>query len=614
MSTLPKLMCAVLMTAIASAATFAQEAALPPQQKEQFDPWREYVLQARWTDGAAWYRNAIVEMCKADTEPDFKSLCELHYGLNVCRYMPRVRDGLVPEKDVAAYTRWLLANRQFTEKLLLALSPADDAGMAFTVIHRLRSAQENAVKQFPILAITFAVVWDRYQDEPRDLNEAFAYFCNYSNRMYLDLRTTPPEVAKYIVDTQRPVEERVWAMREYGNRADIAKLYRTIWLDNYDYDAFLKGTPKKVYAYGTTLEDIRKHGGVCLEAAIFASEVGKAVGIPSVTIYGPSQGGYEHAWVGFLSRKNGAYYWDCETGRLADSTISSGRVLDPQSGATVSEHELAHALAVLRYPEDVRRRARIWCDVSRVLLEAGEKDRARKAIYLSLNAGVFDKQQWITYTEMAKQTDLPEQAMLDDLSKFCDMLKDYPNLAADAFESIVSAVDPSNEKLRLRLYSHMAEHYKDNAEIWGRVALLQGRYLESVGKTADALKVYSTAAVQTIKSRNTMLALLDNAGRVLNKQNATADAIEMHAKILDMTPKPPMGTAATISTTWFQVGLRLAKLYDRAGNRSAHDRILQSLMKLQRGSTEQLQAMSVWLSRLDYSQVNTTTAPLKVVP
>jgi len=601
---------AALLLCIALGAAIAQDAPPEPTEKK-IDPWKAYVLTGKWEEGKLHYRQGIVAMCTGEKQPDIKLLAELHYGYTVCHYFPRIEDGLFADRDRQRLTQWLLANKEFTQKFLLALTPNDDAGRAFAVAYELLKFSEKAVRQFPDLAIAFAVVWDRFPEDQRALCGSFAYFTASNARMQLDLRTVPPEVSKYIVDTQRSLSERKWALDKYANYKDIDKLYNKIWVDKYDYDALLKGKRKKVDIVGDSLPNILKYGGVCREAAIFASEVGKATGCPAVYVHGPTEGGVGHAWVGYLRKEKDRHVWDCETGRLADESVSAGTVLDPQAGREVSEHELDYALAVLRYPEEMRRRARIWCDAAAILLDADQGARAKATMYESLNTCVYDRAQWLTFAEIAKKTDLSEDVLLKDLGKLCDQLKDYPNLVVDAFAALAEAVDPKSEKLRLSLYEYMAKRSAGNPETYGRTRLLQGRYLESVGKHTEAINVYANAALKVLRSKKAMMALLDNASRLMIKRGAAAKAAGLHAQVFKALGQPRRSTAATVGTTWFQVGLRLAKLYRLADDRAKHDQVLGRIMHYQEGSKPRLQAMSEWLHGLNYYEINTTRPALE---
>ena len=590
----------------------AQPAA--PAEEKPIDPWKEYVLKGDWQVGQQYYRKAIVEACKATEEPDFKRLAELHYAYNVCRWFPAVDDAVYNQQERRKFIDWLLANRELTEKLLLSFVQRDDPARAFAIVYELVKLSPDVARQFSDLTVTFAVVWDRYPEDPRALRQAFGYCVGNNKKMQFDLRTVPPEVAKYIIDSQRPMDERDWALKNYAGTTDMGKLYDKIWQGKYDYDALLRGSAKKVDIVGDTLPNILKYGGVCHEAAIFASEVGKAIGVPSVYIHGVTQGGMGHAWVGYLRKKDKAYAWDFETGRLSDESTASGSVMEPQAGVEASEHELDYALAVLRYREDVRRSARIWCDVAKVLLDEGMKDRAKAAMYKSLNTCVYDKIQWTTFAQVAKETDVSTEVILADIGKFCDNLKDYPNLAVGAFACLVEAVDPQKKALRLKVYEYMAKRYADDPEAFGRIRLLHGRYLESMGDEDAAVEIYADAAAKVLKSKKVMLDLLDNAARVLIKKQALEGAVKLHAEALQRVGEPRRGTAATFTTTWFQIGVRLAKLRQLGGDRAGHDRVLGNIMRYQEGSDRQLASLAQWLSGLSYYEINTSQPPMKQTP
>ena len=575
------------------------------------DPWTSYILANRWEQGEKAFAAAIVEECARTGGPSFEELARLHFAWQVCRYFPAVERGVVAEGDRRTLVAWLLESRGFTERLLLALGPRDDPAAAFRIVYQLLGRSQARVKEFPELAIAFAVVWDGYEAGEGQLLEAFRYYTRNADRMRFDLRTMPHQVAKYVIDTQRAASDLTWALESYAGRSDMGPLYDGIYRDNYDRAVFLQGKPKEISRHASTLPNLLRYGGVCEEAAVFATEVGKAIGVPSVYIRAPVGSGINHAWIGFLREHNGFHVWDCDTGRSSSEAISVGAVIDPQSGRRLSEHELDHALAVMRHPRESRRAARIWCDAARLLQDAGDGPRAKAAIYRSLNTCVYDKSQWATYTHIAREGDFGTRELIKGIDQFCRRLSHYPNLAADAFEELVTAVDLHNVKARVALYQHVASKFARNREALNRVRLLQGRYMEAIGKADQAADIYATSALAGIESKKTMMPLLDNAGRLMLSRGEGAEAVRLHKRVFAILPKPRQGTVATVQTTWFLVGLRLAKLHALAGADEDHEATLGVILAYQTGPADKVASIQRTARGLSYRRINRTFAPGK---
>ena len=78
----------------------------------------------------------------------------------------------------------------FTERLLLALRPRDDPAAAFRIVYHLLGRSQARVKEFPELAIAFAVVWDGYEAGEGQLLEAFRYYTRNADRMRAEVSRT----------------------------------------------------------------------------------------------------------------------------------------------------------------------------------------------------------------------------------------------------------------------------------------------------------------------------------------------------------------------------------------------------------------------------------------
>ncbi len=84
------------------------------------------------------------------------------------------------------------------------------------------------------------------------------------------------------------------------------------------------------------LPEILSTGGICSDQAFFATQVGKARGVPTLFIYGAGNDG-RHAWFGFL---DGSQKWQLDAGRYAEQRYVTGFARDPQTWAEFSDHEL----------------------------------------------------------------------------------------------------------------------------------------------------------------------------------------------------------------------------------------------------------------------------------
>jgi len=73
-----------------------------------------------------------------------------------------------------------------------------------------------------------------------------------------------------------------------------------------------------------------------VDQAYFATQVGKARGVPTLFFTGGGQDG-RHAWFGFLDAE---HHWRLDAGRYAEQRLVTGNALDPESWLELSDHEL----------------------------------------------------------------------------------------------------------------------------------------------------------------------------------------------------------------------------------------------------------------------------------
>jgi len=85
-----------------------------------------------------------------------------------------------------------------------------------------------------------------------------------------------------------------------------------------------------------TLANILQNGGICIDQAYFASEAGKARGVPTLLFGGEGQDG-RHAWFGYL---DSSHHWKLDAGRYDEQRLVTGIAYDPQTWRQISDHEL----------------------------------------------------------------------------------------------------------------------------------------------------------------------------------------------------------------------------------------------------------------------------------
>ena len=107
--------------------------------------------------------------------------------------------------------------------------------------------------------------------------------------------------------------------------------------DGLDQDADRAEQERYVWGGGNyTLSAILDTGGICIDQAYFATQVGKARAVPTLLFRGEGMDG-RHAWFGFL---DGNQHWQLDAGRFGETAFVTGYTRDPQTWGEISDHEL----------------------------------------------------------------------------------------------------------------------------------------------------------------------------------------------------------------------------------------------------------------------------------
>jgi hypothetical protein len=260
------------------------------------------------------------------------------------------------------------------------------------ILEQLHAANPKVFGEYAQLALAIALVYDvppptswphgqvperllsRQQQDPTQI---FDYWVktNRSGATLHDLRRLAASELKYVIDTAAPLRELDWVQQRVEfdfdslPRAYDAVVYRT---DRIEQGSYI--WPGNSYE----LPAILAAGGICIDQGYFATQVGKARGVPTLLFRGAGLDG-RHAWFGYL---DGQQKWQMNVGRYAEQKLVSGLAFDPQTWGNVNDHELAFlAERFHRHPRF--RQSRAWLYLAQEQLRLGDfqgaLDSSRKA-------------------------------------------------------------------------------------------------------------------------------------------------------------------------------------------------------------------------------------------
>jgi hypothetical protein len=246
---------------------------------------------------------------------------------------------------------WVLSNDAFSEEFFSNLKAVDHIPNVLAILEGLHRRDPGKFETYSSLALAIALVydvkpppyWPHYQVTPEALprvlvNPAETYERlareDSQGRTYHRLTRLRVEELKFVVDSAAQPAELTWAEANVPYSLDDFEQaygmvrYRTDRAADYSKMTW-SGAPY-------TLQTILKAGGICVDQAYFASEAGKARGIPTLLFTGSGQDA-RHAWFGFL---DGEHRWRLDAGRYAEQRLVTGNAIDPQTWMPMNDHDL----------------------------------------------------------------------------------------------------------------------------------------------------------------------------------------------------------------------------------------------------------------------------------
>jgi hypothetical protein len=245
---------------------------------------------------------------------------------------------------------WFLSDRVFAEAFFNLITPCDDVSRVAEILQTLRTADVRRFTEYSQLALAIAVVydgpappyWPHWQVSttalPRRLPDPLETFvfltkADQSRLTLHRLGLLSAGELKFVVDLAASFEELAWAQRSVKfSLTDLAKSYESV---RYRLDRI----EDKKYSWTEQtyeLSLILKEGGICVDQAYYATQTGKARGVPTLLFGGAGRDG-RHAWFGYLGsgRK-----WVLDAGRYTEQRFVTGEAFDPQTWLRLSDHEL----------------------------------------------------------------------------------------------------------------------------------------------------------------------------------------------------------------------------------------------------------------------------------
>ncbi len=340
---------------------------------------------------------------------------------------------------------WLLLSPDRLGLLLSELRPEDQPARVLEVWSGIWQREEKPEfrDKYASLALALALIYDVPGNAPAkadtdyhpslDCFERYEFFKQASEDQKLAVpsdRLVPRDLI-HVVDLVVSREEIDWSLSKlHENRRSWGRTYSEI---EYLMERAVDGVdPYESYI----LSEILKEGGICGDQAYFASESGKAQGIPTASIVGVGSRG-AHAWVAFMPDD---HEWETH----GSQGITNGDLYDAQRGRQIT-HDLLRLEADKDYRPEQRVPALLITEAATVAARAGHRDKAAELFATARKLSPLSLEPWEAQFEFMLGADDPAA-----LAGFLDGVErdfgDYP-----------SVVEVASGHRREHLLAHLSE-------------------------------------------------------------------------------------------------------------------------------------------------------------
>lgn len=349
----------------------------------------------------------------------------------------------------AGLQAWALGNAAFSAEFFSLLTPVDYLPRVLEILSELHRKDPARFRAHQGLALAIAVVYDLPPPPhwphgqvtpaalPRTLPNPAAAFDwwirqQQSGKTHHNLGRLGAAELKFVVDAAAPFAELEWSQTAAGmGLGELAAAYSMI---KYREDRVEKN--QAVWGGASyRLPEILQHGGICADQAYFATQVGKARGVPTLLFYGAGNDG-RHAWFGYL---DGDMKWRLDAGRYAEQRFVTGHARDPQTWAEFTDHELQFLSERFReFP--AYRQSRVHSAFAAEFLAGGDAAAASAAARKAVNFERRNQTGWETLIAAAQRTGGDAKAVENILREAALAFQRYPDLEASYVNRVAQSL------------------------------------------------------------------------------------------------------------------------------------------------------------------------------
>jgi hypothetical protein len=347
------------------------------------------------------------------------------------------------------------ADDAFLDEFFAQLSPCDFLPGVLSTLSALYQSHPQDAEQYRSLALAIALVYDTPPPPdwphgqvsskliPRKLpnpGDTLAFFAQQdrAGRTYQKLGHLGADELRFVVDIAASFDDLRWSQSVID--VPLAQFQRVYFLIKYRVDRARNNVgqwPSPSYA----LPQILGQGGICVDQAYFACQVGKGRGIPTLLFRGTGLDG-RHAWFGYL---DGKQEWQLNAGRYAEQRFVTGVAIDPQTWGPLTDHALQFISERFQGQLSARR-SRIHSDLAREYLAA---DKPREAQAAARAAIKLEKRNLAAYEALSSALKILDSAPKEKEAIWREAIiafQRYPDLESRFASLLVASLRTRGEK------------------------------------------------------------------------------------------------------------------------------------------------------------------------
>ncbi|MCM8529880.1 MAG: hypothetical protein NE330_01860 [Lentisphaeraceae bacterium] len=433
---------------------------------------------------------------------------------------------------------YLLSSHKKTHTLTGLISELDDTQKVFSIIETLLSSEPTKEDQekFFNLIIALAVVWD--QEQPRfhtqmgysnelffedQIIERYKYYkALYSSRATkIDYKDLSAEDLIYVVGAAVPLTELEWAQANIKNKLkDWGKLYFSIV---YSWSRLNEG----VYSWPNgsyTLENIKKHGGICVDQAYFCTLTARALGIPALFFDGEGQTG-KHAWSAY---KTDDFEWALDIGRYSQEKYVVGFTINPQTNERMTDHQLGMLYNKIFAKANYKKADR-YLKFAKIL---GTNELSMKLTISAIKLAPLDENAWDYYIELIKAQD-NNANLLKALESKIKAFKKFPDIYTKTLilkANLLKEMGNESEAAKLLKSAQKDNTYRD--DLTRDIATMRVDELVQQRKFTDARKLMEKLIKDQKNERAKTLTFIERYLEITAQSGQTKEAERFVPKYL----------------------------------------------------------------------------------